>query len=79
MMYHPRTAIGRCRSAFGMLRGPVLLITLLCTLAVAAQVDNVMVFGTVKDMTTAKKLDGVTVTVFKNGAKLVDVMSNASG
>ncbi|MCB0763169.1 MAG: carboxypeptidase regulatory-like domain-containing protein [Flavobacteriales bacterium] len=44
-----------------------------------AQVDNVMVYGTVKDMSTAKKLDGVTVTVFKNGAKLVDVVTNASG
>jgi hypothetical protein len=45
----------------------------------AAQVDNVMVYGTVKDMTTAKKLDGVVVTVFKNGAKLVEVSTNASG
>ncbi len=39
----------------------------------------VVVFGTVKDMTTAKKLDGVTITVYKNGAKLVDVPTNASG
>ena len=44
-----------------------------------AQLDNVMVYGTVKDMSTAKKLDGVTITVFKNGAKLMDAMSNASG
>lgn len=44
-----------------------------------AQLDNVNVYGTVKDMSTAKKLDGVTITVFKNGAKLMDVMSNASG
>ncbi len=49
------------------------------SLIVGAQVDNVMVYGTVKDMTTAKKLDGVVVTVFKNGAKLVDVSTNASG
>jgi len=46
---------------------------------VHGQVDNVMVYGTVKDMSTAKKLDGVTVTVFKNGAKLVEVTTNASG
>ncbi len=79
MMYPPKTAIGHCRSAFGMLRRSLLLFALLCTLPAIAQVDNVIVFGTVKDMTTAKKLDGVTVTVFKNGAKLVDVVSNASG
>lgn len=44
-----------------------------------AQVDNVMIYGTVKDLTSSKKLDGVTVTVFKNGAKLIDVPTNASG
>lgn len=55
-------------------------VLLLCALPFArAQVDNVMVYGTVKDMSTAKKLDGVTVTVFKNGAKLVEVLTNASG
>lgn len=47
--------------------------------AVHAQVDNVMIYGTVKDLTSSKKLDGVTVTVFKNGAKLIDVPTNASG
>lgn len=46
---------------------------------VRAQVDNVMIYGTVKDLTTSKKLDGVTVTVFKNGAKLIEVPTNASG
>ena len=44
-----------------------------------AQVDVVMVYGTVKDLSTSKKIDGVTVTVFKNGAKLVEVPTNASG
>ena len=44
-----------------------------------AQVDNVLIYGTVKDLTSSKKLDGVTVTVFKNGAKLIDVPTNASG
>ncbi|MBK7947138.1 MAG: hypothetical protein IPJ85_18350 [Flavobacteriales bacterium] len=39
----------------------------------------VVVFGTVKDFSTAKKIDAVTVTVFKNGGKLVEVPSNASG
>jgi hypothetical protein len=44
-----------------------------------SQVDVVMVFGTVKDLTTAKKIDGVMITIFKNGAKLVEVPTNASG
>jgi hypothetical protein len=44
-----------------------------------AQLDNVMVYGTVKDMSSSKKLDGVTVTVFKNGAKLTEVTTGASG
>lgn len=44
-----------------------------------AQVDNVMIYGTVKDLTSSKKLDGVTVTVFKNGSKLIEVPTNASG
>lgn len=44
-----------------------------------AQVDNVLIYGTVKDLTSSKKLDAVTVTVFKNGAKLIDVPTNASG
>lgn len=39
----------------------------------------VVVFGTVKDFSTAKKLEGVTITVFKNGGKLVEVPTNASG
>jgi len=42
-------------------------------------VDNVLIYGTVKDLTSSKKLDGVTVTVYKNGAKLIDVPTNASG
>ncbi|HRH71319.1 MAG TPA: hypothetical protein PLB89_17590, partial [Flavobacteriales bacterium] len=45
----------------------------------SAQVDNVLIYGTVKDLTSSKKLEGVTVTVFKNGAKLIDVPTNASG
>jgi hypothetical protein len=44
-----------------------------------AQVDVVMVYGTVKDLSSAKKIDGVTISVFKNGAKLIEVPTNASG
>lgn len=51
----------------------------LCFLSGAAQVDNVMVYGTVKDLTSSKKLEGVSVTIFKNGAKLIEVPTNASG
>ncbi|MCB0812816.1 MAG: hypothetical protein KDB87_06590, partial [Flavobacteriales bacterium] len=51
----------------------------LAVLPVSAQVDNVYVYGTVKDHSTAKKLDGVVITVFKNGAKLTEVVTNASG
>jgi catechol-2,3-dioxygenase len=54
-------------------------IALVLAIAAAAQVDMVVVFGTVKDFSTAKKIDGVTVTVFKNGGKLVEVPTNASG
>ncbi|MBL8001737.1 MAG: carboxypeptidase regulatory-like domain-containing protein, partial [Flavobacteriales bacterium] len=43
------------------------------------QVDNVYVYGTVKDYISAKKLDGVTVSVFKNGQKLAETTTNASG
>ncbi|HEY0977906.1 MAG TPA: hypothetical protein VGE21_10600 [Flavobacteriales bacterium] len=46
---------------------------------VSAQVDNVYVYGTVKDYNNAKKLDGITVTVFKNGTKLAETITNASG
>ena len=60
----------------------LLLLSLLAILingaALSAQ-DKVMVYGTVKDMGSAKKLDGVVVTVFKNGAKLTEVVTNASG
>ena len=46
---------------------------------VHAQVDDVYIYGNVKDYTSAKKLEGVTVTIFKNGAKLVETATNASG
>lgn len=45
----------------------------------SAQVDNVYVYGTVKDYVSSKKLDGITVTVYKNGGKLAEVVTNASG
>lgn len=43
------------------------------------QLDNVYVYGTVKDQYTAKKLEDVVVTIYKNGGKLQEVSSNASG
>ena len=46
---------------------------------VSAQVDNVMIYGTVKDLTSSKKMDAVSVIVYKNGAKLIEVPTNASG
>jgi len=51
----------------------------LLALPLAAQVDVVMVYGTVKDNNSSKKLDGVTITVLKNGAKLMDVVTSANG
>ncbi|MBL0127449.1 MAG: hypothetical protein IPP83_08290 [Flavobacteriales bacterium] len=48
-------------------------------LSATAQVDVVMVYGTVKDFSTAKKLEGVAITVFKNGGKVLEIPTNASG
>lgn len=64
---------------YKVLRPLTLLVFLGALLPAIAQVDVVVVFGTVKDMTSSKKLDGVTITVFKNGGKLVEVPTNASG
>ncbi|MEZ4738201.1 MAG: hypothetical protein R2818_02335 [Flavobacteriales bacterium] len=61
------------------LRSVLVLGVLLCSGIATGQVDNVLIYGTVKDLTSSKKLDDVTVTVFKNGAKLIDVPTNASG
>ncbi|MFT3885287.1 MAG: hypothetical protein QM724_07615 [Flavobacteriales bacterium] len=63
---------------------PLRFLTLLFLLALGhvalqAQVDNVYIYGTVKDYASAKKLDGITVSVFKNGAKLAETVTNASG
>ncbi len=52
---------------------------LLFAVSAQGQVDVVYIFGTVKDYFSAKKIDGVTVTVYKNGAKLTDIHTNASG
>jgi hypothetical protein len=54
-------------------------VLLLSVLPSVAQLDVVTVFGTVKDNLSAKKLEGVTITVYKNGAKLLEVQTNASG
>jgi len=52
---------------------------LIATGILQAQIDNVYVYGTVKDYNTAKKLDGVTVTVYKDGAVLNSVVTSANG
>jgi hypothetical protein len=57
----------------------VLLLLLMGSTAALAQVDNVYVYGTVKDYNTSKKLDGVTVTVFKDGTKFASVTTSANG
>jgi hypothetical protein len=62
-----------------LLRSFPLLLLLLAAGATRAQVDNVYVYGTVKDYATSKKLDGIIVTVYKNGGKLAEVVTNASG
>ena len=67
------------RTALRTLRLALLLVLFLGAFTVSAQVDNVYVYGTVKDYATSKKLDGITVTVYKNGGKLAEVVTNASG
>lgn len=62
-----------------MTRLSVFVFTLIIATSLVAQVDVVMVYGTVKDHSTAKKIDGVVVTVLKNGGKLLEVPTNASG
>ena len=79
MMYPSTPVQAPGRSAGERLRALWMCALLLVMNVAHGQLDNVMVYGTVKDMTSAKKLDGATVTVFKNGAKLVDVFTNASG
>ncbi|MEX1131674.1 MAG: hypothetical protein WEC15_00480, partial [Flavobacteriales bacterium] len=58
-----------------------LLVTLCLVLASwqASAQDVVYIYGTVKDYYSSKKIDGVTISVFKNGSKLMDVQTNASG
>ncbi len=62
-----------------LLRHGVLLFLLAVAGALQAQIDNIYVYGTVKDYNTSKKLDGITVTVFKDGAKLNSVVTSANG
>ena len=66
-------------TAIRSLRACLLLCAFLSVAGVCGQVDNVYVYGTVKDYVSSKKLDGITVTVFKNGGKLAEVVTNASG
>lgn len=69
----PANPLVRC------LRACLVLCSFLWLLPAFGQVDNVYVYGTVKDYVSSKKLDGITVTVFKNGGKLTEVVTNASG
>ncbi len=61
------------------LRTFFVLLLLLSGLYANAQIDNVYVYGTVKDYNTSKKLDGIIVTVFKDGAKHSSVVTSANG
>ncbi len=75
-------ALHRTRSAARSGVSAVGLLAVLCLLLVSLQgsaQDMVYIYGTVKDYYTSKKIDGVTVTVYKNGSKLMDVRTNASG
>lgn len=56
----------------------VLPLLFLGTLAFA-QIDNVYVYGTVKDYNSSKKLDGVTVNVVKDGVPFTSVVTSANG
>ncbi|MBP9079175.1 MAG: hypothetical protein KBF80_02860 [Flavobacteriales bacterium] len=62
-----------------LVRPLVLLLFLFVAGGAQAQIDNIYVYGTVKDYNTSKKLDGITVTVFKDGAKLNSVVTSANG
>jgi hypothetical protein len=79
LLKYPKRIPVKFTTGIRTLRTLLLLVPALLAMPLWAQLDNVMVYGTVKDMSTAKKLDGVTITVFKNGSKLMDAMSNASG
>jgi hypothetical protein len=59
-------------------RHAIALALLTVALPAGAQ-DMVYIFGTVKDYFSSKKLDNVTVSVYKNGALLTEVRANASG
>ena len=37
------------------------------------------VYGTVKDYNTSKKLDGVKISIYKNGGKLTEAVTSANG
>lgn len=62
-----------------LLRSALIILIAFLARPLLAQVDDVYIYGTVKDYSTAKKLDGVTVTIFKNGQKLAETVTNASG
>lgn len=65
--------------AFQPLRPLLLSLLILSSFLAIGQVDNVYVYGTVKDYNTSKKLEGVTITVYKNGGKLAETVTSANG
>lgn len=72
--------IGRAGAPlFGKLRNLFFLMVFLVAGVASAQVDNVYVYGTVKDYNTSKKLDAITVTVYKDGVKSNSVVTSANG
>lgn len=64
---------------YGKLRRYLLFLVLLAVTPLMAQVDNVYVYGSVKDYSTSKRLDGVTVSVLKDGVKSNAVVTSANG
>lgn len=62
-----------------LLRAFSLLLLCMAALGAHAQIDNVYVYGTVKDYNTSKRLDGITVSVYKDGALHSSVVTSANG
>lgn len=55
------------------------LLAVLCLHISALAQDDIYVYGTVKDYVSAKKLPDIKITIFKNGAKIQEVVTGANG
>src|SRR5690606_9856370 len=78
----PAPASLPCMAVFPLphlLRAFSLLLLIMAALGAHAQIDNVYVYGTVKDYNTSKRLDGITVSVYKDGALHSSVVTSANG